>query len=348
MSHYVTINVSSELSKGYIIMNCKELFLININCDLIECGFTTEQVKKISDIINTDIEKYEVTEACRELATIDTESERMLKMFLATKKIEGCSDKTVARYGYVIKRMTDFLNIPTSKISVNALRLYLGTMEADGKKLSTIAGIKEVLSSYFTWLHNESLIPTNPVVNLGKIKTEKKVKQPYSKVEIEKLRLECKTKRDRAVIEFLNSTACRVGELVKVDIKDIDFQKQECKVLGKGNKERVVFLTDVCIYHLQEYLKDRTDELPALVIGKGTERMTEGGIRFMLKTVAKRAHLSTNVHPHKFRRTTATALINKGMSIQEVAAVLGHVNINTTMNYIYSSKDNVKAAFFRG
>lgn len=116
----------------------------------------------------------------------------------------------------------------------------------------------------------------------------------------------------------------------------------------KGNKERMVYLTDVCIYHLQEYLKERTDDMPALVIGKGTERMSEGGIRFMLKTIAQRAQLTTNVHPHKFRRTTATALIDKGMSVQEVAAVLGHVNINTTMTYVYTSNEKVKASFFRG
>lgn len=329
-------------------MNIKDLLLNNINCDLLESGFTPEQIKKISGIVNDRIVNYDITEACTDLAVIDTDSERMLKMFLATKKIEGCSDKTVARYAYIINRMTDFLGIPTKDITVNNLRLYLGTLEADGKSLGTIAGIRDIFSSYFTWLHNESMIPHNPIVNLGKIKREKKVRMPYSKVELEKLRLGCKTKRNRAVIEFLNSTACRVGELVKVNIEDIDFQNRECKVLGKGNKERVVYLTDVCIYHLQEYLKERTDNCPALLIGKGTERMSEGGIRFMLKEVAKRAELSTNVHPHKFRRTTATALIDKGMSIQDVAAVLGHANINTTMTYIYSNKDKVKTSFFKG
>lgn len=329
-------------------MNCKELLLMNINCDLMENGFTPEQVKKISDILNSGMQDYEVTKASHELAVADTESERMLKMFLATKKIEGCSEKTITRYAYIIRRLTDYFGIPTKDITVNNLRYYLGTLEADGKTLSTIAGIRDIFSSYFTWLHNESMIPSNPIVNLGKIKREKKVRQPYSKVEMEKLRLGCKTKRDRAVIEFLVSTACRVGELVKVDIDDIDFQNHECRVLGKGNKERIVFLTDVCIYHLQEYLKERKDEHPALIIGKGTSRMTEGGIRFALKTIAQRAELSTEVHPHKFRRTTATALIDKGMSIQDVAAVLGHVNINTTMTYIYSNKDKVKASFFRG
>lgn len=217
-------------------MNTKELLLTSINCDLIEKGFTPEQVKAISSVINDNMLNYEVSEACRDLAVVDTESERMLKMFLATKKIEGCSDKTINRYAYVIGKMTDYLNIPTSKITVNALRLYLGTLEADGLKLSTLAGIRDIFSSYFTWLHNEGMITSNPIVNLGKIKREKKVRQPYSKVEIEKLRLGCKNKRDRAVLEFLNSTACRVGELVKVNISDIDFQSHECRVLGKVTK----------------------------------------------------------------------------------------------------------------
>ena len=329
-------------------MNCKELFLMKLNCEFIENGFTPEQTKKISDIINAGMIDYDLTETCRDLAVIDTDSERMLKMFLATKKIEGCSEKTVSRYAYVIRKMTDYFGVPTKDITVNHLRLYLGALESDGKALSTIAGIRDVFSSYFTWLHNESMIPYNPIVNLGKIKREKKVRMPYSKVELEKLRLGCKNLRDRAVIEFLNSTACRVGELVKVNIDDIDFQSHECKVHGKGNKERIVFLTDVCIYHLQKYLESRKSNSPSLFIGKGTERMTEGGIRFALKTIAERAEIETNVHPHKFRRTTATALIDKGMSVQDVAAFLGHVNINTTMTYVYSHKDKVKASFFRG
>lgn len=331
-----------------IYMDNKEMVLTSIKCDLLDVGFDAETIKIIATIIDKNVEDYDIVKQSHELAVVDTESEKMLKMFLATKKIEGCSDKTINRYAYVINRLTDYLCIPVSKITTNHLRVYLATLESEGKQLSTLAGIRDIFSSYFNWLHNENLISTNPIINLGKIKREKKVRLPYSKVDIEKLRLGCKTKRDRAVIEFLNSTACRVGELVKVDISDIDFKNRECKVHGKGNKERVVFLTDVCVYHMQEYLKERTDNSPSFLIGKGTERMTEGGIRFALKTIADRSQIESNVHPHRFRRTVATSLIDRGVAIQDVAAILGHVNVNTTMTYIYSNTNKIKSSFFSG
>ena len=170
------------------------------------------------------------------------------------------------------------------------------------------------------------------------------LKQVKVKVEIEKIKNSCGNKKDRAIVEFLLSTGCRVSELVGVDRSDINFQSQECKILGKGNKERIVFLNDVCLLHIKSYLDSRSDDLPALFIGKGSDRMTTGGIRFMLNNIAENAGVE-DVHPHRFRRTVATYLIDRGMSIQDVAVILGHSNINTTMAYVYSNIENVKTAY---
>ena len=163
-------------------------------------------------------------------------------------------------------------------------------------------------------------------------------------MEIEKIKNSCGRERDRAIVEFLLSTGCRVSELVGVDKSDINFQSQECKILGKGNKERIVFLNDVCLLHIKNYMDSRSDNFPALFIGKGSDRMTTGGIRFMLNNIAEKAGVE-DVHPHRFRRTVATYLIDRGMSIQDVAVILGHSNINTTMAYVYSDIENVKYAY---
>lgn len=326
--------------------NTKMNYLNDLNIRLSEM-FSADEIKKIICTATLTLNEYEMQERCTELAIMDNESEKFLKRFLATKKVEGRSLKTLGRYEYIIRRMMNYLNIPIKEMDVYALRLYLAELESKGSCDNTIEGIRSVFSSFFTWLHNEGFIEKNPTCNLNTIKCKKVVRKPFSKVEIEKLKLNCKNERDRTIIEFLLSTGCRVSEVVGVDIADVDFSKQECKVLGKGNKERIVFLNDVCAMHLQEYLKNRTDEYPALFPGKGTERLSAGGIRFMLKCIEESSGVS-NVHPHRFRRTCATSLINKGMSIQNVACVLGHVNVNTTMTYVYSDINDVKSSFFKG
>lgn len=208
----------------------------------------------------------------------------------------------------------------------------------------TLEGYRTVFSSFFGWLYKEKLIQDNPCANLGPIKHMKKVRVPYSEVELEKLKEACQTVRDKTIIYFLLSTGCRISEICGLDRDDIDFMTLECTVLGKGNKERTVFLDDITAMMLKRYLAERKDNSPALFIGKGSERMTPGGVRFRLKTIAERAGVQ-NVHPHRFRRTLATNLIDRGMPIQEVASILGHDNINTTMTYVYIKKENVKNAY---
>ena len=271
----------------------------------------------------------------------DSETEDLLRAFLSAKEVEGRSQKTIARYEYICKRALRQIGAPIREISVYHLRKYLADEKARGIADSTLDGIREVLSSLFGWLHKEGLIRTDPTGNLGTIKVLKKVRKPYSQTDIEKLKECCKTSRDKAIVCILLSTGCRISEICGLDRDSLDFVNKEVTVLGKGNKERTVFLDDVCIMCLTRYLNERTDDNPALFIGKRHERLEPGGVREMLRVLANKAGVE-NVHPHRFRRTLATNLIDHGMELQNVSQILGHERLDTTMKYIYTSKGELK------
>lgn len=274
------------------------------------------------------------------------ESEDLIRMFIEGKRSCGCSEKTVERYRYIISRFMKYINVPLKKVTVYHIRGYMMAEKDRGIAENTLAGYRDVYMSLFGWLHRESLIQTNPCANLAPVKKKKEVRKPLSNVEIERLKEACSSLRDKAIISFLMSTGCRISEVCGLNIEDIDFRTMECTVLGKGNKERTVYLDPVALLHLNAYLeKDERKEGP-LFAGKGNIRLQPGGVRCMLKKVAARAGVE-NVHPHRFRRTLATGLINRGMAIQEVARILGHEKIDTTMKYVYINDRDVKNNYRR-
>ena len=268
----------------------------------------------------------------------------LLDAYTAAMQIQGRSQKTIDRYKYLIGRMMQAVNVPTRRITVYHLRQYLANEKARGVSDRTLEGTRQVFSAYFNWLQREGLIESNPTANLGAIKCQRKIKVTYTEVDIEKMKHCCKSERDRAIIAFLLSTGCRISEMTQLNRDDIDLATLECKVLGKGNKERTVYLDPVAGMLLREYLAKRTDEQPALFIGKGSERLTPGGVRYMLNNIAEVAGVE-HIHPHKFRRTLATSLIRHGMPIQEVAAILGHDKLDTTMQYVVLDNTDVKNAY---
>ena len=299
-----------------------------------------DRMDEIMAAISEKIGKFSI-EQDREQIESDSETEDMLKAFLSAKEVEGRSQKTLARYEYICKRALKKIGVPIRDISVFHLRKYLAEEKARGIADSTLDGTREVLSSLFGWLHKEGLIKMNPTGNLGTIKIQKKVRKPYSQTDIEKLKECCKTSRDKAIVCILLSTGCRISEICGLDRDDLDFVNKEVTVLGKGNKERTVFLDDVCIMCLTRYLSERKDNEPALFIGKRRERLEPGGVREMLRVLADKAGVE-NVHPHRFRRTLATNLIDHGMELQNVSQILGHERLDTTMKYIYTSKGDLK------
>jgi site-specific recombinase XerD len=271
-------------------------------------------------------------------------SDDLLMAYINALSVEGRSEKTLERYRYIITRMMESVKVPTNRITVYHLRRYLTDEKTRGISDRTLEGYRQVFSAYFNWLQRERLIENNPTANLGAIKYAKKQKDIYSDADVERMKFSCKTLRDRAIICFLQATGCRVSEVVGLNRDDVDIFNLVATVLGKGNKERTVYLDQVAAMTLQAYLEARKDNSPALFAGKGTDRLQPGAIRQMLVKLGKNAKV-THVHPHKFRRTTATNLIRHGMPIQEVAAILGHDKLDTTMQYVVLDKTAVQYSY---
>lgn len=268
----------------------------------------------------------------------------LVSAFIFAKQIEGKSIKTLERYMYIIKRMQKEIQVPIRKVNVYHLRQYLMSGRSKGWSDRTLEGYRSVFCSFFNWLWKEGLIQDNPTTNLAPIRCIKEVKLPYSDVDIERLKESCRTIRDKAIVCFLLSTGCRIGEVTQLNRQDINLNRMECKVLGKGNKERIVYMDSVATMMLKRYLSKRTDHYDALFVGKGSSRMTPGGIRNMLVVLSKDSGVP-NVHPHRFRRTLATNLINHGMAIQDVAHILGHDKLDTTMKYVYINDEDVRTKY---
>lgn len=271
-------------------------------------------------------------------------SDDLLMAYINALSVEGRSEKTLERYRYIITRMMESVKVQTNRITVYHLRRYLTDEKTRGISDRTLEGYRQVFSAYFNWLQRERLIENNPTANLGAIKYAKKQKDIYSDADVERMKFSCKTLRDRAIICFLQATGCRVSEVVGLNRDDVDIFNLVATVLGKGNKERTVYLDQVAAMTLQAYLEARKDNSPALFAGKGTDRLQPGAIRQMLVKLGKNAKV-THVHPHKFRRTTATNLIRHGMPIQEVAAILGHDKLDTTMQYVVLDKTAVQYSY---
>lgn len=303
---------------------------------------TVTQTRQVTGVIDDKLTDYNITAI--DPIEVDTQSIDMLRVFLDAKQTAGRSQKTINRYSYILERMIREIHVPVEEITTYDIRAYLMDLKRNGLQDSSLEGVRFVLSSFFGWLWKEALIQKNPCANIEAIKCKKKIRLPYSAVEIEKLKAVCLLQRDKALICFLLSTGARISEVCALNIEDVDFQNMECKVLGKGNKERIVYIDEVTAMELEIYLKSRSDNSPALFSGKGTDRMTAHGVRKRLTDLGKLAGV-TNVHPHRFRRTLATSLIDRGMPIQEVAYILGHENMNTTLKYVFIDKRNVKNSY---
>ena len=276
----------------------------------------------------------------------EDDSNDLISRFIAAKRIEGCSEKTLKYYKTTIDAMVATLNKNVRHILTEDLRMYL--TEYQNKNQSsrvTIDNIRRILSSFFSWLEDEDYIIKSPVRRIHKVKTASSIKETYSDEALEIIRDNCKKLRDLAMIDMLASTGMRVGEMVLLDRTDIDFTERECIVLGKGDKERVVYFDARTKLHLQSYLAERTDENPALFVSLNSphERLQIGGVEKRLRRMGKQLGID-KVHPHKFRRTLATMAIDKGMPIEQLQQLLGHKRIDTTLQYAMVKQSNVKLA----
>ena len=301
------------------------------------------QVERLQDVLQHALWHYEICE------TTDGEAEQeqdFVALFLSAKRIEGCSEKSLKYYQSTIQAMLDELGKGVKEIVTEDIRGYLTNYQRRKQSSRvTIDNIRRILSSFFSWLEDEDYILKSPVRRIHKVKTASNIKETYSDETLELMRDNCSEIRDLAMIDLLASTGMRVGEMVLLNRKDIDFNERECIVFGKGDKERMVYFDARTKLHLQAYLNSRADENSALFVSLKApySRMTIGGIETRLRKMGKRLGVP-KVHPHKFRRTLATMAIDKGMPIEQLQQLLGHKRIDTTLQYAMVKQSNVKLA----
>ena len=274
-------------------------------------------------------------------------NEELLNTFLSSKKIEGCSEKSIKYYRSTIENMLLVVKKHIKHIQTDDLRQYLDLYQKKNNASKvTIDNVRRIFSSFFAWLEDEDYIIKSPVRRIHKVKSGKTVKETYSDEMLEIMRDNCENIRDLAMIDLLSSTGMRVGELVTLDVSDIDFVNRECIVFGKGDKERKVYFDARTKIHLSNYIKSRKDDNPALFVTllAPYNRLKISGVEIRLRELGRKLNISTRVHPHKFRRTLATRAIDKGMPIEQVQQLLGHTKIDTTLQYAMVDEANVKLA----
>ena len=300
------------------------------------------QMKKLQEVMLRVF-----TEKAEEKKTIP--NEEYLKLFLDAKSIEGCSERTTQYYRVTIEKMLKEQTKPVRKITTEDIRAYLSDYQKinDCSKV-TVDNVRRNISSFFSWLEEENYILKSPMRRIHKIKTNQQVKEVISDEDIERLRDHCSCARDLAMIDLLYSTGIRVGELVNLNISDVDFESRECIVFGKGGKERRVYFDAKAKLHLQNYVKCRKDSNPALFVTLDApfDRLKISGVEIRLRQLGRLVDV-TRVHPHKFRRTMATRAIDKGMPVEQVQKILGHSQIDTTMQYAMVNQANVKSSHQR-
>lgn len=303
------------------------------------------QLERLQEVLEHALFHKQVSETEEEVNATLT-NEQLLDNFLAAKRIEGCSEKSLTYYRTTIETMTAKVKKNVREMETDDLRTYLTEYQREKSSSKvTVDNIRRILSSFFSWLEDEDYILKSPARRIHKVKAALTIKETYTDEALEKMRDNCEEPRDLALIDMLASTGMRVGELVLLNRDDINFEERECVVFGKGSKERMVYFDARAKIHLQNYLQERTDDNPALFVSLRAphDRLKIGGIERRLRELGKRLDLE-KVHPHKFRRTLATMAIDKGMPIEQLQQLLGHKRIDTTLQYAMVKQSNVKLA----
>lgn len=300
------------------------------------------QMKRLQEVLIKNLTQ-------REAARTEISNDAYLQMFLDAKQIEGCSERTIQYYRVTIEHLFRCIETPVRKITTEEMRGYLSEyQQINGCSRVTVDNIRRNISSFFSWLEEEDYILKSPMRRIHKIKVRQQVKEIISDEAIERIRDHCSCSRDLAIVDLLYSTGIRVGELVNLNIADVNFEARECVVYGKGDKERRVYFDAKAKLHMQDYLSSRTDINPALFVTLDAphDRLRISGVEIRMRQLGHSLNMP-KVHPHKFRRTMATRAIDKGMPIEQVQKILGHSQIDTTMQYAIVNQNNVKASHQR-
>lgn len=314
----------------------------------------SEKLKSMLTINNSDLEisntvqlilsEYSVTKHTTDIVLHEfSQEEKAYNMFFVAKHTEGLSNNSLKYYKVVLGNVFKNINKPFLKIETDDIRIYFAKRNMmDKVSKTTLNNERRVLSSFYSWLHEDDYIKKNPMIRIKNIKEDKIIKRPFSEEEIEIIRRNADDLRGKAIVEFLISTAVRVTEMVMLNKSEIDFQSGSCVVMGKGRKERVVYLNTKAKMTLKDYLESRNDNNEALFVGSVApfNRFARTGVEMYLRNLGRKSGVK-NIHPHRFRRTTATNALNKGMPIEQVSTLLGHAKIETTTIYARSNQDNI-------
>lgn len=311
------MNTASELMISEIVGYISELVPIH--------------VEKTKNELSSIITKYHITKVEPEETHPDLQEK--IKLFLSSKKLEGLSPITLEGYELDLRLFSDSVKKKTNDITAADIRVYLG--KNDKLKMSTIGKKLSVLKSFFSWLTAEEIIQRDPTAKLKPPKTEKRLPKALGIEELEMLREACKTIRQRAFIEVLYATGCRLSEVHSLNKTDINIQSMSTNVIGKGNKEREVYLSFKALYHLKKYLNSRNDDCEALMVTerKPHRRLTKRGIQREIAVIARNAGIESKVSPHVLRHTFATLTLNNGAELVAVQELLGHSSPDTTLRY---------------
>lgn len=288
---------------------------------------------------------YDIKDKCTDITVYDDIVPSCYKIYVVSKKIEGLSKETLKIYDIHLKDFFTYIGKPLKEITANDIRVYLYQLQ-NRRNISnhSLDERRVIINTFLEWCKNEDYISKNPCRQIQPIRYETKQREPLSAIELELVRYNCESIRERALIELFYSTGCRVSEMVNLNIDDIDFTTGEVHLFGKGNKHRTSYLNAKAEVALRKYLATRHDINNALIVSNRSphQRLSKSGIERIIRLIGDRANIGRNLYPHLIRHTTATDALNRGMSVTEVQKILGHEKLDTTMIYAKVSQDSVK------
>ena len=323
-------------------MNCNEEFVVRALGKLtLEFNYDWQQQNKIRELLHLALYNYDVLSSEKSLTCSDLKEKIVL--YLEVRKLEHYSGATLKNYMYTLRHFMTFINKPVATINKNDIRYFLAKNYAD-LKASTINNKIACLKAFFEWLEQEEIIPKNPARQIKGTKLPKRLRKALNIEELEKIRIACNNERDRALIEFIFATGCRVSEVVKTDITDLDFSNNTLKVIGKGDKQRIVFFSDKTKLYLRRYLDTRRDGNPSLFISSKFpfDRLSRRSIEATVKAIGERSKVGKPVFPHLLRHTMATLGLQAGADITTIQHLLGHTTTATSQIYAEISVENLK------
>ena len=329
-------------------MNLKEelstKLIGKLTLELTDLQVDIQKQLKIKHLIDEVLNKYEVTSL--ETALITSDIIEKARIYLATKELEGLSKTTLKNYAYFLNKFADYINKPVSTINTVDLRLFL-KFSTSNNKATTINSKIQMLKSFFGWLQNEGYIISNPAAKLKTTKTPKRLRKALTLMEVEKIRESINSLREKAIFEFLLSTGCRVSEVSNLKVSDLNFRDNSAKVIGKGNKERVVFFSTKAALLIDRYLKIRKGDNQYLFTCSKAPYAKLGVRSFqkIISNLAKKAYIDHSVFPHLLRHTFATISANKNISVVALQQLMGHESPETSQKYYELNTEVLKSEY---